>query len=305
MCAAPCGTPAYQGDGFCDDNNNNCGCDWDGGDCCGVSGKGKQYNFCTDCDCLDPEANTNSTCGGACGSPNFVGDGFCDDNNNNCGCDWDNGDCCGKSGKAKQFDYCTDCECIDPELQEGCFGECSSPNFVGDGFCDDGNNNCGCDWDNGDCCGSSGKGKQYEYCTSCACRDPDEATTTVAASCSGTCGSAAYVGDGFCDDNNNNCGCDWDEGDCCGSSGKGKQYDYCSSCACLDPAMACAGTCGSANLVGDGFCDDGNNNCGCDWDNGDCCGTSGKPKQFNYCTNCACLDENDPDFAAPTTALVQ
>ena len=21
----------YQGDGFCDDNNNNCGCDWDGG----------------------------------------------------------------------------------------------------------------------------------------------------------------------------------------------------------------------------------------------------------------------------------
>lgn len=32
--AAPCQTDGWKGDGFCDDENNVCGCDWDGGDCC-------------------------------------------------------------------------------------------------------------------------------------------------------------------------------------------------------------------------------------------------------------------------------
>merc|ERR1712176_367711 len=109
----------------------------------------------------------------ACGKANFGGDGFCDDGNNNCGCDWDQGDCCGSSGKGKQYNYCNDCSCRDPSKADGCGGSCLSPNYVGDGFCDDGNNNCGCDWDQGDCCGESGKGKQYNYCTDCSCLDPD------------------------------------------------------------------------------------------------------------------------------------
>ena len=29
------GYEAYKGDGICDDENNHCGCDYDGGDCCG------------------------------------------------------------------------------------------------------------------------------------------------------------------------------------------------------------------------------------------------------------------------------
>ena len=36
------------GDGFCDDKNNNAGCDWDGGDCCDGD-----LTYCTDCECLD------------------------------------------------------------------------------------------------------------------------------------------------------------------------------------------------------------------------------------------------------------
>ena len=35
-------------DGFCDDSNNNDACDYDGGDCCGLSARKK---FCIDCTC--------------------------------------------------------------------------------------------------------------------------------------------------------------------------------------------------------------------------------------------------------------
>ena len=45
-------TAAYQGDRQCDDKNNNCGCDWDGGDCCGSSAG---VSYCSQCKCLDPD----------------------------------------------------------------------------------------------------------------------------------------------------------------------------------------------------------------------------------------------------------
>ena len=108
-CQGQCGQPVRVGDGVCDDNNNNCNCDWDQGDCCGKSGEAGQFSQCLDCHCLDPAA-----CSGQCGAKTYIGDGFCDDNNNNCGCDWDQGDCCGKSGKSKQFSYCTACDCLNP-----------------------------------------------------------------------------------------------------------------------------------------------------------------------------------------------
>ena len=43
--------PLAPGNGQCDDDNNNCGCGWDGGDCCG-SNVNKSY--CKECKCLDP-----------------------------------------------------------------------------------------------------------------------------------------------------------------------------------------------------------------------------------------------------------
>merc|ERR1712110_944444 len=44
-----CGSPWWYGDGICDDDNNNQGCNYDGGDCCGSS---VNTNYCTICKCL-------------------------------------------------------------------------------------------------------------------------------------------------------------------------------------------------------------------------------------------------------------
>ena len=73
----------------------------DGGDCCGSE---KNYAFCKACKCLDctfkfKSDKCMSKIKGTCGAKNFVGDGFCDDSNNNAGCSWDDGDCCGSTGK--------------------------------------------------------------------------------------------------------------------------------------------------------------------------------------------------------------
>ena len=45
---------------------------------------------------------------------------------------------------------------------------------------------------------------------------------------------------------------------------------------------------GQTEWIGDGFCDDINNNEVCDFDNGDCCGAKVK-KQF--CLNCTCISK--------------
>ena len=50
-----CKYPHYQGDGYCDDDNNNQGCFYDGGDCCGDNVL--EY-FCKECLCLDPNSHT-------------------------------------------------------------------------------------------------------------------------------------------------------------------------------------------------------------------------------------------------------
>ena len=51
--------PEYSNDTFCDDENNNEECNWDGGACC----QGSLFNFhweeyCDECECLDPDAGT-------------------------------------------------------------------------------------------------------------------------------------------------------------------------------------------------------------------------------------------------------
>merc|ERR1711881_190046 len=75
---------------------------------------------------------------------------------------------------------------------------------------------------------------QYQYCTACSCKDP----SVVGKSCPGVCGAGGtFKGDGYCDDGNNNCGCQYDGGDCCGKSGKKSQFKYCKTCTCQDPAI--------------------------------------------------------------------
>ena len=43
-----------------------------------------------------------------------MGDGYCDDTNNNFYCNFDEGDCCGLSIIAT---YCQECACIDDEFR--------------------------------------------------------------------------------------------------------------------------------------------------------------------------------------------
>ena len=51
QCSGTCGKPSYfKGNGYCNDENNNCGCDWDGGDCCGSN---VNTQSCLACECKD------------------------------------------------------------------------------------------------------------------------------------------------------------------------------------------------------------------------------------------------------------
>merc|ERR1711962_582983 len=146
-----CSKPNYKGDGICDDENNNEGCDFDGGDCC-IPNVNK--DFCTECKCLEE----------GCKNLEYKGDGLCDDGNNNKGCDFDGGDCC---LTVVNKSFCTRCECLSPQRgRQGSLG-CENPEHKGDGLCDDGNNHAGCDFDGGDCCGFN---VDTSFCTECACK---------------------------------------------------------------------------------------------------------------------------------------
>ena len=58
-----CGAPFFANDMFCDDNNNNEECNWDGGACCLQSFFFPNWNkFCKACDCLDPDAGIDCLC---------------------------------------------------------------------------------------------------------------------------------------------------------------------------------------------------------------------------------------------------
>merc|ERR1711881_403677 len=69
------------------------------------------------CECLDPNGGGETTDApteppkDACGSPQWFGDNYCDDDNNNEDCGWDGGDCCGDNVNTQ---YCSVCECLDP-----------------------------------------------------------------------------------------------------------------------------------------------------------------------------------------------
>merc|ERR1712061_177369 len=51
-------------------------------------------------------------------------------------------------------------------------------------------------------------------------------------------------------------------------------------------------TCKEPDRIGDGFCDDKNNNLGCNFDGGDCCPTYGYFWDA-HCSECECKTDND------------
>ena len=58
------------------------------------------------------------------------------------------------------------------------------------------------------------------------CLEAEGTTTITTSSC-----IQGWIGDAYCDDSNNNVGCNFDGGDCCGSN---VNTDYCTECLCLE-----------------------------------------------------------------------
>ena len=235
----------------CHNCKEECICDKDECGVCGGKGPGSDMDNCKS----KPNVQVN-----------WVGDKTCDDVHNICVCGWDGGDCC---GEANDYKYCKKCKCKDPNYKEvektgdcgKCSGKCGKPVYSGDGYCDDENNACGCDWDGGDCCGGS---NNYNYCKKCKCLDCkfEEKSDECVKNIKGDCGYEKWKGDKNCDDENNVAGCDWDGGDCCGGE---NLYEYCKECKCKDCTHVAKGDacikaiqkgCGAADFVGDKYCDD-------------------------------------------------
>ena len=104
---AGCETPSWYGDGICDDENNNEACFFDGGDCCGSN---VNTDYCNVCQCLEGGGGVSGGTTTGVGCNQYIGDGFCDDINNNLDCTYDGGDCCGSNVNTQ---YCTECQCLE------------------------------------------------------------------------------------------------------------------------------------------------------------------------------------------------
>ena len=104
------------------------------------------------------------------------------------------------------------------------------------------------------------------------------------------CATLSNGDEAFCNCNT----CSKNEGDCdyhyhcyhglaCGSNN-------CPASISFDSEVDCTDSCGTPSSKGDSYCNDENNNCGCEWDGGDCCGDN---VVTTYCSACECLGRND------------
>ena len=94
-----------------------------------------------------------------CNVLELVANGYCNDETNNAGCNFDGGDCCLSNVNR---DHCSDCTCY---LQETCVAGFPPPS-IGDGFCNDEFNTVHCYYDGLDCCRSP---VNTELCSNCTC----------------------------------------------------------------------------------------------------------------------------------------
>ncbi|CAM9310619.1 unnamed protein product, partial [Ectocarpus fasciculatus] len=191
------------GDGYCDLENNNEECHFDGGDCCSCTcqvpddGSGDDGSLCGESTvfaCIDPDApcvnddditfDILDTCGGYV---DFLADGDCDEANNNEECGYDRGDCCSCTCVDQAYECgsngfaCIDpnAECMDDDHVTVDMTENCDSRDIGDGYCDPENNTQECAYDGGDCCEctceSSELWDRYDS-TSCTsyfdCQDP-------------------------------------------------------------------------------------------------------------------------------------
>ena len=222
-----CPHPHWIGDGFCDDENNNDDCSFDGGDCCGSS---VSTMFCSECLCLQ-----FATCGS---SRTLIGNGVCNDETNNADCNFDGGDCCDYNIDKHN---CSECVCYHSETCEAGLHH----KWVGDGYCNDETNILQCYFDGGDCCGNC---INEDQCSECNCIGGVSDNGLI---------SNILVGNQVCNDETNTPECNYDGGDCCSSP----------------------------EMVANGFCNDETNTASCLYDGGDCCVNV----NTDYCSDCSCV----------------
>eukprot|EP00752_Nemacystus_decipiens_P018348 g16460.t1 len=203
----------------------------------------------------------------------WVGDGFCDNRNNNELCDYDGGDCCECTCQSEADDdrRCNDSfneyACVDPaapcvdddDITIDIVENCDYPQGIGNGWCDLGNNNAACDYDGGDCCKCTcipppaSAGDDDYACTDdinfFACVDPDAACVDdddITVDILENCGRPGSIGDGFCDQENNKAECSYDGGDCCECTCMRQNSSDDRACtndvgfACIDPDAPCS-----------------------------------------------------------------
>lgn len=277
-----CGGPSnWISDGYCDSENNNAQCGWDGGDCCRCTCEQTEEYKCVASrfDCLDPDApiacetdsptpspTVTSLYFECSGSTSWIGDGFCDLENNNAECGWDRGDCCRCMCESTIAFSCGEAgyDCTDPDAPVDCPTESPTPSpaantpypkcdgridWVGDAFCDPDNNSAECDWDGGDCCPCTCETTSDLTCgvngfdcldpsgpASCPTENPTP-SPTERFPYQDCVGRLDWLGDGYCDLDNNNAECAWDRGDCCRCTCKDTSEYPCvtNDYFCLDP----------------------------------------------------------------------
>ena len=163
-----CPHGSLVGNGFCNDESNIASCNYDGGDCCGSC---IVTDSCLACECLNQ--NPRDVMMNSSSNP-LVGNGYCNDETNNEGCNFDSGDCC---GPCISTDDCIECLCLDQSNNATSF--ISNP-LVGDGICHDETNTASCNFDGFDCCGSN---IITDDCTECICHGKNYQSVFLNVSC--------------------------------------------------------------------------------------------------------------------------
>ena len=160
------GTIDWIQNGYCNNENNDESCGYDGGGCCectcinGTVFDCGSYSdfFCRDpnSDCVDPRIEMYPNC--TDGDIPAIGNGHCDLENNNEMCLYDGGNCCectcikGLVNDCGEYGFvCRDpnSDCVAPEFKM--YPNCTNGFIphIEDGYCDVDNNNEECGYDGG------------------------------------------------------------------------------------------------------------------------------------------------------------
>jgi len=279
-----CDSGDSDGDGLCDDIDN---CDGGVVDECGECG------------------GDGSACAN-CSTPNWYDDNYCDSSNNNAECGYDGGDCCPGDcpvgGYNNPGSYSCevqggDCpECLDPESADNAEGgECADyvigcndttcGDYIGFGYtCQEAEGfgyDCSICEESGDCpavCEDEGLFTCWDNSCVADFNDCPEAD------CAQAGGVESYISDGYCDSSNNIANCNWDGGDCCGSTCLNSTYECDSYDGNSDASWAaCNSECLDPNANDDCCVDES-----CNFTDGTC--TDGEVDNTNPCNPLECMD---------------